>query len=491
MSIQTSKIISNSIKKYNNIPLPVKASLWFLAMGVLQKGIAFISTPIFTRLMNPSEFGEYNVFISWLNIIMIFATLNLFSGVFMRGLIKFSDDREVFTSSIQGLTTTLVIVTFVVYILFRDFWYSVFNMNFYIMIAMFIDILMVATFKIWASKKRVDYKYKNLVKLTLLNTLSITILGVVFVVLADNKVEARIYSLIIVNILTFGYLYFKQAKEGKVFFNKKYWKYALMFNLPLLPHYLSQIVLNQSDRLMINYLVGSSEAGIYSVAYSISMVLLIVNTSILNTLNPWIYKKIEEKKFKDIANTSYVILVVIAGLNLMLIALAPEAIAIMAPPQYQSAIWVIPPIASSVFFIFMYSLFADFEFYFEKTKLIMIASVMGALLNVLLNYLLIPRFGFIAAGYTTLICYIAYVIVHYIFMRLINKRFMDNQRVYDGKIILTISLSFLSLATMFTLVYNLIIIRYLLLLIIAVISFSKREKIIGTFKKIKSAKSNK
>lgn len=486
MIIKVEKLKNNLLIKYRNISLPVKASMWFLVMGVLQKGISFISTPIFTRLMDTSEYGEYNVFQSWLNIIMIFATLNLFSGVFMRGLIKFKDDREVFTSSIQGLTTTLVVITFISYVVFKDFWFSFFNIPFNLMLAMFLDILMVASFKIWASKKRVDYKYKNLVKLTLFNALAITIVGIILVILSQNKAEARIYSLVLVNLTTFGFIYIKQAKTGKVFYHKKYWKYALMFNLPLLPHYLSQIVLNQSDRLMINYLIGPSEAGIYSVAYSISMVLLIVNTSILNTLNPWIYKKIEESKFKDIANTSYVILVVIAVLNLTLIALAPEAISIMAPPQYHSAIWVIPPVTSSVFFIFMYSLFADFEFYFEKTKLIMIASIFGAILNILLNYLLIPKFGFIAAGYTTLICYIIYVLVHYLFMKLINKRFMNNTKVYEGKIILGISISFLVLAASFTLLYNYLFLRYILILVIVAGALYKRMKIINTFKKIKN-----
>lgn len=481
-------MINESLNKYNSISLPIKASLWFLIMGVLQKGIAFISTPIFTRLMNPSEFGEYNVFNSWLNIIMIFATLNMFSGVFMRGLIKFNNDRDAFASSIQGLTTTLVFVSFTIYIFFSDFWYSVFNINTHLMIVMFIDILMIATFRIWSSKKRVDYKYKKLVKITLLNAVSTTILGVIFVFFADNKIEARIYSVVIVNIVTFGYLYINQAKEGNTFYNKKYWKYALMFNLPLLPHYLSQIVLNQSDRLMINHLIGSNEAGIYSVAYSISMVLLIVNTSILNTLNPWIYKKIEDKKFKDIANTSYVILIIIASLNLMLIAIAPEAIAIMAPSQYQSAVWVIPPIAASVFFVFMYSLFADFEFYFEKTKLIMIASIFGALLNVILNSILIPKFGFIAAGYTTLICYIIYVLVHYLFMKLINKRFMNGQKVYDGKMILLISLIFLSLAALFTMLYDFLILRYLLLVLLVLLLIYYKRKILTTFKKIRKGK---
>ena len=79
--------------KYRSIPVQVKASLWFLICAFLQKGISFITTPIFTRLLSTSEYGQYNVFNSWMNIIIVIVTLNLFSGVYTRGLVKFEKDR--------------------------------------------------------------------------------------------------------------------------------------------------------------------------------------------------------------------------------------------------------------------------------------------------------------------------------------------------------------------------------------------------------------
>ena len=94
------------------------------------------------------------------------------------------------------------------------------------------------------------------------------------------------------------------------------------------------------------------------------------------------YKKIRDKEYDSIGEVSVMLLILIGVLNLFLIALAPEAIAILAPPAYYEAIWVIPPVSMSVFFMFMYSLFANFEFYYEKTKLMMVASVSGAALNI-------------------------------------------------------------------------------------------------------------
>ena len=78
--------------------------------------------------------------------------------------------------------------------------------------------------------------------------------------------------------------------KGKTFFSRRYWSYALKFNVPLLPHYLSLTLLSSSDRIMISNMVGAEEAGIYNLAYSISMIMSMFNTALLQSIEPWIYR---------------------------------------------------------------------------------------------------------------------------------------------------------------------------------------------------------
>lgn len=99
-------------------------------------------------------------------------------------------------------------------------------------------------------------------------------------------------------------------------------------------------------------------------------------------------------------------MIIIALANVILIAFAPEVIAVFAPLEYHDAIWVIPPVAMSVYFMFAYGFFACFEFYYEKTTYISIATSVGAVVNVVLNYIFINIFGYYAARYTILLCYI-------------------------------------------------------------------------------------
>ena len=62
----------------------------------------------------------------------------------------------------------------------------------------------------------------------------------------------------------------------------------------------------------------------------------------------------------------------------------------------------------------MYSLISTITFYYEKTNLIMLVSCIVAGLNLVLNFIFIRIYGFVAAGYTTLICYIIYFFIHYV-----------------------------------------------------------------------------
>lgn len=478
------------LEKYKLLPIQVKASLWFLVCSFLQKGISFITTPIFTRLLTTTEYGQFNVFISWLSIVSIFVTLQLSAGVFTQGLIKYEEDRKQFASSFQGLNLVLVVGWAIVYFLFKDFWNNLFGLNSLQMLIMLIMIWTSSVFSLWAAEQRVNYNYKVLVLLTLIISLAKPIVGILFVTHTQDKVLGRIVGLALVELIGYTGLFFVQLRKGKQFFSAKYWKYALRFNIPLIPHYLSQVILNTSDRIMISNLVGESEAGIYSLAYSISVIMILFNTALMNTISPWIYQKIKYRRVQDIKSIAYITMIVIAGVNLFLIAFAPEAVTMFAPKEYYDAIWVIPPVAMSVFFTYCYDLFAKFEFYFEKSHYITIASIGGAILNIILNFIFIPIFGYYVAGYTTLFCYVIYVIIHYIFMRKVCKENLDGEEVYDIRVLLQITGIFLILGFGIMFTYKWMFIRYLIIGVLLLIVICNKKKFYKEIKKVIAIRKN-
>ena len=128
--------MSKLLRKYKALPLQIRAASWFLLCAFLQRGIAFITTPIFTRLLTEAEYGQYNVFQSWYSIISVFVGLCLYYGMFLQGLVKFEEDRARFVSSMQGLSLTLVALWTVIFFLFRGFWTRLFSLSETQMLAM-------------------------------------------------------------------------------------------------------------------------------------------------------------------------------------------------------------------------------------------------------------------------------------------------------------------------------------------------------------------
>lgn len=479
------------INKYRGLPIQVKASLWFLVCAFMQRGISVISTPIFTRLLSPSEYGQYSVFNSWLDIVTVFVTLKLTSGVYTQGLVKFDKEAKEYSSSLQGLCLTLVMGWGVIYFLFGDFWNNIFSLTTFQMVAMFVMIWATAVFNFWAVEQRVNLKYQRLVLVTVVVSVAKPLVSAILVLISKDKVTARIFGLAIVEVLSYTSFFFIQMYRGKKFFSRKFWKHALCFNLPLIPHYLSTSVLSSADRIMIGEMVGKREAGIYSLAYSVSLIMTMFNSSLLQTLEPWMYKQIKEKNARSIPKVAYPTFMMIAGVNLILIAFAPEVVGLFAPSEYMDAIWIIPPVAMSVFFMFSYSFFAVFEFYYEKTIYVTVSTMGGAVLNIFLNYVFINLFGYYVAGYTTLVCYIIYACFHYLFMDKICRDCMKENHIYDIRIMLLISIVFMGMGFVFLLTYNYRLLRYALIVVIMLVVFMCKNSIINFMKQLINLKKNK
>lgn len=477
----------NKIKSaYNKMSGPMKASVYFTLCNILQRGISMITAPIFTRLLTTEQYGIYSVYNSCYSIISIFATFNLSYGVFITGLIKFEQDRNRFISSLQGLSMLLTTISLIVYLTFQNFWNQFLGISTTLAVLMFVELFFVPAFSFWSNVQRNEYKYRALVFATLAMSIGSAGLGIVAVMLSTaNKAEARIAAGILVQIFVAVPLCIMQFVKGKTFFDRKYWKYALSFNFPLLPHYLSMTILQQSDRIMIGNMVGSSEAAIYSVAYTVSSIMTLVTQAINNSFTPYTYQSIKKHNIESVRKSANSLLVLV-GIGCLLVAsFGPEVIMIMAPKSYYDAMWIIPPVAASVYFMFLYPLFGNVEFYFEKTKFTMLASCGGAVLNIVLNYVFIPIFGYYAAGYTTLVCYICFAFAHSLVYKSIEKGELQGEKIYDLKRICLISIVLLLFMAALLFMYSNFYIRYGVIIIVSIISITMRKKIVNSIKNIR------
>lgn len=458
-----------------------KAGIWFIFCSFFQKGIAFITIPLFTRLLTTEEYGITNLFSTWSTILMLFATLSLYGDVYSRGLLEFNEKK--FTSSIQGLATTSTIIVTAIVLIFNDFISDISGLSKPIIFLMCIYFFAITGINLWTVKQRFYYRYKALIITTVINTILSTSLGIIAILLStENKGEAKVIWSTIGLIAVALPFYIYNFRNGKKYFNKKIWKFSLSFNLPLLPHYLSNLILHQSDRVMINWFKGASDVAYYSVAYSIASIVLILTDTINQTLTPWRFQNMKKHNYSRINKISLSILALVAGLIILINLMAPEIIQLFGGATYAEAVWVIPPVILSVFFIFLYGMFSNIEFYYLKTKFMMVASVFSAALNIALNYIYINKYGYIACAYTTLFCYIIYTLCHYLYMRHILKKKIGRPTIFNTKLIFLLALITCILTAISAILYNLNAVRYILVLIIMIIAIVNRKTITSLFK---------
>lgn len=484
------RLLRKSYKRYRELPQPVKASMWFMAASIVSKGISMFTTPMFTRLLTTEQYGIYSIYQSWYSIIAVFATLNLGGGVYNNGLIRFEADRARMSSSLLGLSTTVTLLFILIYACAMDFWNALLNMSTLFMLAIFLEALFVPAYTFWSVEQRFDYKYRNLVLWTLFIAFAGPILGVIGVVSTNlYKVEARVLSFVLVQISVGLVFYIRIFWRGRSFFSWKYWKFALRFNLPLIPHYLSNMLLGQSDRIMIARMVGSSQAAIYSVAYTVSTMMQLVTGAINSSFIPFTYKAIKENRLHRIKGNTMLLLAIVAIGCILAMAFGPEIIYLFAASEYYEARWVVPPVSAAVFFTFLYPLFGNIEFYYEKTKMVMVATSTAAAVNIALNYFTIQLFGYIAAAYTTLICYMILAFVHGINAHIILKKMGGSiAEVYDFKSILSLSALVCGVMVFMLLVYDYVLIRYLIIIGIGIYACCNRRKILEAVDLIRNRK---
>ncbi len=440
-------------RKYERVSVPVKASAWFLICSILVKGFSLISTPIFTRLLTSYQYGQIANYNSWYDLLFIFVTLGNTGAAYNNILAKNENDHQCAKLSMMIFTSLISAIWFVIYFIARNIWNKYFKISTVMMLVMFIQFLSLPIFDFWSAGERYKYRYRNLVIVTLINTFFSLCLGIIGVSIFEHKYEARIFSSVLVSFIIAIILFVKTLVSANGKINISYWNYALKISLPLIPHTLSMKILAQADRVMISNMVGVEETGKYSIAYTIGLLMNILTDAINKSFCPFIYKKINEKNVEGVASATtrllFIVMIACCGSSLF----APEIIKLFATSEYLEAMWIVPPVAMSVYFIFLYVVFSNVEFYFEKTFMVSVLSGAVAVINILLNFVFINLFGYLAAGYTTLVCYIILAIFHWLMVKQILKKNTEIEAIFDFKSIFLVSFGGVLFVTICEVIY--------------------------------------
>ncbi len=428
--------MKNSLKKffnkYRESSVVFRAGIWFLLVTVIDKGIAVLTQPFINRILSVEQVGVFGVYNSWHSIFSVLATLNLFGGVLEIALTKESENKN---AAVQSLCSLSLVTSFVftgICLIFLSKIAGLLGIKPIYLVFMLITIISDMVIQFWIVPKRFEYSYK---KYAFVVVSLFFIKSVVSVLLAyfmeSDRVLGRILGLSVPTLLyavVIGCIVFRKAKLSKI---TSHWKQGLKFNIPLIPHYLATILLASSDRFMLKILVGDAQAGLYTVAYSYASLSLIVFGALNNIYNPYSMKCIAEERYQPLARSTSFLVFASVLFSILMMLLAPEGMLILGGEQYAETVYSIPILMVGIFFSSFYFIFSNIEFVYEKTKLIFPITLGGAIVNIVLNYIFIPKYGYMAAAVTTLVGYIIVAACHYLVGYKILKK-----NIYDIKMIL-------------------------------------------------------
>lgn len=463
--------LASKIKK---IPVEVKSATVYTFSTLFSRGLAIITVPIFTRLMSTSQIGIVNLYNSWYSMISAIATLSLTSGGYVVALREYENDRNGYQSSVLSLTSIIAVLLAITYFVNPTFWSRVLGLPKGLIVLMLIGFLFAPARDFWLARQRYEYKYKLSGIVMMGSALLASVLSILVVVKLSKidvtiVAEGRLYSNYIiiygVSAVIWIYTFFK----GRTFVNKEYWKLSLALSLPLVGYSISSQIMTVSDRMMISQMVDNSAVGIYSTLYTVSSLSLLVWQAVHSSFVPYIFRNIE-KDNSGIKRVSAQLMTFYAVVAILMTFLAPEIVKILATKEYYEAIYIMPPIAAGVFFTSFANLYSDIAVYYKKTKYVMYPAIIAAVSNLVLNYIFINLYGYMAAAYTTLFSYILFALFQGIWARKICKEHgIKTGTIYNDKFMIMLAIITTAISLIGILLYRHTFLRYCAIVILGVI----------------------
>ncbi|WP_027955567.1 oligosaccharide flippase family protein [Halobacillus kuroshimensis] len=384
--------------------------MYFLARGIPGL-INFSALYIYTRLLLPEEYGIYALvlIVAKMAGIISFQWLRLGAFRFYSNYIE--EHMEQFLSTI--------LVSYVVLMSFVSLIYGVaFIVGSQFMEAGFIWIIglmfMFVTnwFEMNLSILRAQLAPVTFGILSMARAVISLIVGVVLV-LYGFSAYGLLIGLFVGNVLPILFVHKKQwgrVRLRKV--NVTLVKELLQYGLPLTATFAMAMVIYGMDRLMLGWMIGEKEVGLYAVPYDfIQQTLLVIISVIVSASSPIIIRKFEssslESTYDQMKKTFELLLIIAVPSSLGIVLLAPNISSVFFGEAYQNAAaLLIPWIVPAVLLNGMKESYFDLPFTLSKrTRLQVWPVVLGAFLNLILNYFFIPVAGAKGAAIASLLSY--------------------------------------------------------------------------------------
>ena len=459
-------MISN--KKIN--PL-LKSSIIYIVATIIGQGMTFLGIIVFTRLMDQNDYGLYSTYYAYVSVVTVLIGANLHYALNNAYIDKKNRIKE-FRKSVLCLSFVIMILSSVVVLLAGKILLNEFSVFIIVMLLLHSYGFFVINYRMYSANMENDYKRKQwLLILPYAFQLIIPILFMLF--LSQTSFEIRVIgsTVGVCGIAVLLFIEMMRYKGKLIDIND--WKYALSIALPSVVMSISYMLMQQCDKVMITNICGSSDTAVYSVIYYLGYAIIAVDQAVAPVRQAWIYQKLDEQDVHEAGNIQKWYLVVVAILTTGLIMAGPEVVKIIAPSSYWQFEYIVPFVVSACMMM-LYRFYTEITLFYKKNMILSMCVCVCAIINIILNAVLIPRAGAVAACYTTVVSYF----LLFILTGIVSGKCMKH--IYSKKVFLCFILWISGVSVLSYTVYETMWIRYIvygsLLMIILIYTYVKRSE---------------
>lgn len=390
-----------------------------IASTLLLNLISFLTAPIFAALLGTGSYGDLSVFNTWVSVAAIVMTLHT-TGTIANARVEYTEEEQPkYQSAAMSLSLMFFLLCSALVLLFMGPLSRLLAMEPVLIVMILITAL--GTFGVQFMTQKLTFEMKAGRNMAAAVSLAVVNLAVSLLFVLNAPEEQRLYGRAAAMVLSYGGFgipfCIAVLVKGRTFFEKRYWRLCLSLSVPVAFYGLTDLLLGHSDLVMLRSLAGSESSGIYGLAYQISTVMFTIFTALNTSWMAFFFNDMKEGKRDVVLRQSRNFLELYTVLACGFILLAPEVFRLLATEDYWSGTGLIPFMTASFYLNFLCTFPYNYECFHKKMHVISIVTIVSALVNIALNYVLIQRFGMYGAAVATFLSRVFQFAAHFLYSR--------------------------------------------------------------------------
>ncbi len=420
--------VLRSARSTSSVARVIRGSAAYALAAVAQRSAGLLLLPLYTRVLDPTEYGQVTLILTITAGISTVVSLGLETAVF-RSYVRLSanpKEQRNFVNSVGllGLTAPIILTLVLALTLAPSLARGLDVPDDSLVIALIAAAMQMSVIVVPMALLRAQERLGDYLRLTGLQAICTTVFSLIFVVALDWGVRGWFLALLasFAIVLPFGLAVL--AHQWHFTIQRAYIAGALAFGLPLLPHALAHWGLSLSDRVILGAYLPTSDVGLYFVAYQFGLPLGTLAMAMHQGVMPLYAQAADsDQRLSELGEVATHQVFITALLGLTAAVVGPPIIRLVLPAEYSDAAAFVPWISLGYTLYGLYLIPMDaVSLIAGKTRWVWLATVPAAVVNIILNLLTVPQFGPIAAAINTAVGYGVLLIAIYTYMHAVSHR---------------------------------------------------------------------